>query len=130
MDTTLWQQPVVTQGAKEGSAILIPLTETSAEIVAQQTQNILAKQGYCLWKCQEIHNEIIMIVDKEMPPEAPSGYPVYTREELEKMDPLPISTVRLINHVKKTSGATVMNVFSRKQSERKKGVGGENGDLG
>ena len=94
--------PPMVDNQISGTSADVPLSDEQAEQVAEDTLQHLADVGFCLWECRYLNDSVIMIVDKEMPPEAPSGYPVYSREELEKMDPLPISTVRLINHVKKT----------------------------
>jgi hypothetical protein len=86
-------------------------SDNSPEIL-NDTLSFIAAHGYCLWRCQAMGGQVIIIVDRDVPAGAPTGYPVYNLEELGKIEPLPASTIKLINTAKRLAGAIVTSVFS------------------
>jgi hypothetical protein len=98
MDTASWEKEL---------AGLEALAQ--AEDVARRTSELLDKQGWCLWKCSALDNDIIMVCRDEADGGYPTGYPIYMEGELEKLSQGGISdkTLRLIHEAKKLAGARV-----------------------
>lgn len=107
----IWQQPAQ---APVPADPVEPLSLEEGELVADQTLELLSSQGYCLWKCRQLRGDVIMIVDQVIPLGAPAGYPVYTLAEVEKIDPLRISTLRLV-YIAKVRGKAIVTSVWRKQ---------------
>ncbi len=78
------------------------------------TLELLASQGWCLWQCSKLDNEIIAVVRDESVKDVPNGYPVYTKAELEEVARANTSpkTIRLIHEAKKRHQATVQSVIA------------------
>ena len=98
IDTALWEREL---------ARLEALAQ--AQEVARRTGEFLDSQGWCLWKCSTLGNEIIAIVRDKLVEGVPEGYPVYTEAELEELcwDDVSDGTLRLVHEAKKLAGAKV-----------------------
>ena len=85
------------------------ITELQAQEVAARTQDLLEKRGWCLWGCEVLGGEVIVIA-RDDKVEVPEGYVVYTDDELKRLfsKPMTAGTVRLIHEAKKR-GARVLN---------------------
>jgi len=79
------------------------------EEVARATTEALDTRGWCLWKCSALHDDVIVIMDPCSARGAPTGYPVYTTEELRLLGQLDSKTISLVHEAKKT-GATIVSV--------------------
>jgi hypothetical protein len=111
-----WLQPAPVLEVKTNIPVP-PEKETHSGDTVDQTKSLLFTQGYCFWRCAALRDETIMVVDQarfdRLPSGAPEGYPLYTLGELEKIEPLPVGTIRLINAAKKAGGAVVISVTKR-----------------
>ena len=113
-----WELPVppdekLVQGniwEQEQMPVVEFVQEQTASGIANFTQADWDRQGYCLWKCATLRDQVIIVVDRDIPDGAPAGYPVYSLDELSKIETLPTSTLRLINTAKKVGGAVVTKV--------------------
>ena len=78
------------------------------------TEELLATQGWCLWKCDVLDGDIIALVRDESVKDVPEGYVVYTKAEMEEIGRfiVPQSTIRLVHEAKKRTSATVISVES------------------
>ena len=87
------------------------LTITPQETVLL-TRLSLADQGWCLWKCSVLNDDVIVLVRSEKITGFPQGYPVYTLDEIEKLfdHDIKISTLRLIHQAKKLTNAVLKGV--------------------
>jgi len=84
---------------------------TQAREVARRTRELLFTQGWCLWKCSTLNDEIIAVVRDENVTGVPIDYPVYTEAELEELCQGDISeaTLRLVHEAKKLAGAKIVS---------------------
>jgi len=91
-----------------------------AEEVARHSRQLLATQGWCLWKCGALGDEVIAVVVDENVAGVPRGCPTYTELELAELTRGNIagSTLRLIHEAKKLAGAVVMGVEDAKPVPR------------
>ena len=117
-----WEQPVAEEEkTKQLSFEKTPLDD--AEQVANETLQAIDFQGFCLWRCTLLRGEIMMLVRNDLSENIETRYPLYTLEELEMMDELPASTIRLIYHIKKKSGdAVIISVEQSKYVKSRSGV--------
>jgi len=78
------------------------------------TFELLAAQGWCLWQCSALDDEIIALVRDASVKGVPEGYVVYTKAEMEEIGrfKVPQSTIRLVHEAKKRTSATVTSVES------------------
>jgi hypothetical protein len=99
MDTASWEKEL---------AGLEALAQ--AEDVARRTSELLDKQGWCLWKCSALDDDIIMVCRDEADGGYPTGYPIYLEGELEVLCQGDIGdgTLRLVHEAKKLAGARVI----------------------
>ena len=81
-----------------------------AREVASRTEDLLATRGWCLWECEALNQDIIVVARDELIDGYPQGYPVYTRGELELLSNVGESTRLLVHEVKKITRAVVMDV--------------------
>jgi hypothetical protein len=100
-----------------------PLTREEAERVALETEALLEKQGWCLWKCATLKGSVILIV-RDALSAYPDGYPVYSEPELEMLsqDGMRESTLCLVHHAKKAGGAVVISVDSLETNTQSKEI--------
>lgn len=99
LDTAAWQQKLeVIKQAQE---------------VAKCTFKLLDTQGWCLWKCRALNNDVIVVVRDELVTDYPHGYPVYLEQELECLLEANDSTLRLVHAAKKQAGAVVIGLEER-----------------
>ena len=84
-------------------------TQQDPADVARATNRYLADRGWCLWKCSVLHGDVIVIMDPYSARGAPTGYPVYTTEELRLLGQLDPKAILLVHEAKKT-GATIASV--------------------
>ena len=80
------------------------------EEVARATTEALDARGWCLWKCSTFDGDVIVIMDPYSARGAPTGYPVYTTEELRLLGQLHSKTIRLVHEAKRIAGATIESV--------------------
>lgn len=83
-----------------------------AQEVAQRTRQLLDTQGWCLWHCEALGGEVIVVVNDDQVTGVPRGYPVYTDQELIHLfggqSLVGRSRLRLIHQAKKLAPATVI----------------------
>ena len=83
---------------------------TQAEEVAQRTEELLATRGWCLWQCEALGGEVVVVTIDGDVPGIPRGKVVYTEAELKKLfggeKPVNGPTLRLIHEAKK-QGAVI-----------------------
>lgn len=96
LDTSVWQEKL--------SSLI------QAQEVAAKTYELLEKKGWCLWRCRNLDDEVIVVVRDELVSGYPEGYAVYTDQELEYLSEASSSTLRLVHQAKKTGGALVIGV--------------------
>jgi hypothetical protein len=102
------------------------LSDAEAELVANETLKALDSRGYCLWRCTLLRGDFMMLVRDDLSENSYTGFPHYTLEEVEKLEEIQVSTLRLIHQIKKQSGgAIIISVEPKKQSN---GKGGANED--
>ena len=79
------------------------------------TMQLLTTQDWCLWQCSVLDGAVIAVVRDESVKDVPNGYPVYYKNELEKVGASSLSSksLRLIHEVKKHHQATVQSVIAR-----------------
>jgi hypothetical protein len=74
-----------------------------------QTEQLILDQGFCYWCCGLFGGDVIKIVLDDSIKSI--NYPVWTVDEIEKSEDLPISTLKLIQHLKKIkTGARIISV--------------------
>jgi len=105
-----WGQP--TKGRSShlvNEEVTSELDLSLAEEAARCTRELLNSQGWCLWKCNSLDGDIIVVVTDEMVTGYPEGYPVYTELEFEELyrDGVSQATLRLVHETKKMAGAKV-----------------------
>lgn len=81
------------------------------------TEELLATQGWCLWQCDALDDEVIALVRDESVKYIPEGYVVYTQAEMAEIGrfKVPQSTLRIIHEAKKRR-ATVLSIEPRKEA--------------
>ena len=114
---SLLEQPVSVE-EKVPDLPAVTLSEEEAEQVAKDTLQHLADVGFCLWRCRNLKNQLIIIARPDCEVENKAGYPVYTLEELEMLDGSDEQHLRFINHAKKL-GCTLISV-ERKENKVEK----------
>ena len=87
--------------------------------VETTTEELLATQGWCLWQCDALDDEIIALVRDASVKGVPEGYVVYTKAEMEEIGrfKVPQSTIRLVHEAKKRHAATLQSVIARSDSD-------------
>lgn len=78
-----------------------------AEVVAEETRRQLEGQGWCLWRCSTLGDDVIVVARDELVTAYPTGYPVYLVQELEELLGASADTVRRIYEVKKLTEAVI-----------------------
>jgi len=83
-----------------------------AQEVAHRTRELLASRGWCLWQCDALGGEVIVVAIDGDVPGIPRGKVVYTDAELKQLfgggKPVSPATLRLIHEAKKRAGALVV----------------------
>ena len=104
LDTTPWERELIELERQ--------LEEFNADY--RLTIQLLATQGWCLWQCSALDEEIIALVRDESVKYVPEGYVVYTKAEMAEIGrfKVPQSTIRLVHEAKKRTSATVTSVES------------------
>ena len=106
--TDFFEQPAPTEPIRKPIPV-VDLAAELAEATANQTAEIIEKQGHAFWKCQILRGEIIeVVIDRAYATQ--SRYPVYTLRELALENLLKDSTIRLIYLAKKLAGAQIISV--------------------
>jgi hypothetical protein len=82
--------------------------------VATRTRELLQTRGWCLWRCRNLGDEVIVVVKDESSRGYPDGYSVYTELELSYLAEANDSTLRLVHEAKKLGGAVVTGVEERR----------------
>jgi len=84
------------------------ITLVQAKAVARRTRELLATQGWYLWKSSALDSEVTAIVRDELV-KTPEGYPIYTEGELEELcrDDVSQATLKLVYEAKKLACAKV-----------------------
>ena len=96
LDSILWQQD-------------LHRLEQARE-VARRTRQFIAIRGWCLWQCQALNNEIIVVARNDKVNGIPKDYPVYTEAELNKLcaGKATPEAIRLVHQAKKLTGAKII----------------------
>jgi len=91
--------------------------QQSPEEVGVRTSELLGKKGWCLWQCEVLDGDVIVVVDEADSPgvratarNLPEGYEVYKLRELLLLLQVDDSTIRLVHEAKKLGGAVVLEV--------------------
>lgn len=108
-----WQERLIPKQVEldlldEGARV----AQAQAEEVARRTREFLATRGWCLWQCETLGGDTILIVgDFAEPEELPAEYPVYTLSEIDilfgKDKSASHNTLRLVQEAKKLAEAKV-----------------------
>jgi len=108
---------------KEPASIPSPIQQPDEP---DPTFELLATQGWCLWQCDALDDEIIALVRDESVKDVPEGYVVYTKAEMEEIGrfKVPQSTIRLVHEAKKRHAATVQSVIASPSAEGRGNLGG------
>lgn len=125
----LWGQPAkgrsnggLIASTEEGSAELDSLCVettglTQAQEVGRRTGEFLALRDWCLWKCEALDGDTILIADNFVE-DLPDGYPIYAISELEILfggdKPVSRNTLKLIHGAKKLARAKVTSKVTSK----------------
>ena len=96
LDSILWQQN-------------LHRLEQARE-VARRTRLFIAIRGYCLWQCQTLNNEIIVVARDDKVTGIPKDYPAYTEAELNELCAGKVTpeAIRLVHHARKLTGAKII----------------------
>jgi len=78
------------------------------------TEDLLEKQGWCLWQCAALDGETIALVRDESVKDVPAGYVIYTQAEMEEVGryKVPQATLRIIHEAKKRASAKLISIQS------------------
>lgn len=91
---------------------------TQAQEVGWRTWEFLITPGWCLWKCEALDGDTILIADN-FAEDLPDGYPIYSMSELEILfsgdKPVSCNTLRLVHEAKKLAGAKVTTKVTRNE---------------
>lgn len=82
----------------------------SPEEVGRRTSELLGERGWCLWRCDVLDGDIIVVVDEAIARDVPGGHPAYTVRELFLLLKLDEATIRLIHEAKRLGGAVILGV--------------------
>ncbi len=108
-----WQKSLIQRRDRVGVIDEIDAgAQAQAEEVAQRTEQLLATRGWCLWQCETLDGDTVLIVDDfTEPEELLAGYPVYTISEIDILfggdKPVSCNTLRLVHEAKKLARAKV-----------------------
>lgn len=113
MGKELWSRPAPTlpsQGAK-GAAVVesapaLGAAET-AEGAAMESHQQLVEWGWCVWRCEGLSGDIIVVAIDDTIKGYPGGYPVYTLQELEDILVLDDQLLQAAHRAKKELGARI-----------------------
>lgn len=114
MGLDLWEQPAPVKGPEVRELWEVPLNIEQAQEIADQTLQLVHERGWCAWACSLFGGEKIIIIESDEIGDYPDGHPVYTLDELRKLDGSKPSTLRLVNLAKKLGGAQVISVEEKK----------------
>ena len=84
-----------------------------ANEVASKTKELLEKQGWCLWQCDHLDGDIILIVNDESISDYPKGYPIYTYDEIEWLGSFADRTIRMVHSTKKAALCQILPGFEK-----------------
>ncbi|MBA7712085.1 hypothetical protein ES703_121055 [subsurface metagenome] len=84
-----------------------PSTAETAEGATAESSKLLEDQGWCLWRCRGLGDDIIVVIISELITSYPTGYPVYTLQELEDILPLDDQLLQAAHRAKKELGAQI-----------------------
>ncbi len=87
----------------------LELSDEDAIKVAAETNQQLARKGWCAWKCAQLGGDIIIVAADSSITGLPAGYPVYTVEELQVQAKMTIPMMRLAHEAKKSTGAQIIS---------------------
>ena len=111
LPASVWRVP----GADKPAAAAVkepPLEPQPIEEVIAETQQQLVDRGWCLWRCNVLDGEVIIVVRDELVTGYPAGFPVYTTQELIELaqEGVGVEAIRLVHEAKKSCGAKVQEV--------------------
>lgn len=88
----------------------IRLIETDMPItqVVEESQKQLDKKGWVMWRCTNFGDEHIIIVLDDMVTGYPKGYPVFTADEMEKVENMTSKQISAAIRVKKAMRAEII----------------------
>jgi hypothetical protein len=101
LDTFRWEKEIV------------KLELARAQEVARRTCELLDNRGWCLWRCKNLNDDIVVVCRDEDSRGYPNGYPVYIEYELDIVgrDDLNHDSLRLVHEAKKLTGARVTTEY-------------------
>lgn len=86
--------------------------EVRASETASRTRELLDKKGWCMWKCDNLNCDIVIIVRDEKVQDFPQGFPVYFEEELKNL-PDDAASLNFVHRIKKETMAQILPGFER-----------------
>lgn len=112
LPNSAWGVPVEEEPAAVVAVKEPPAEPQLAEEVAAGTHRLLEDPGWCLWRCNALANDVIVVVRDELVTGYPAGYPVYTDQELIELvrEGVGVEAIRLVHEAKKSLGAKVQEV--------------------
>ncbi len=73
----------------------------SFEEVGEATKKLLSDRGWVKWRCAALGGDIIVVVVSMKVEGYPVGLPLYTVDELEKLEDMDADGIRLVHEAKK-----------------------------
>lgn len=80
------------------------------EEVVMITNELLATCGWCLWRCKNLDNDIVVVSLDYTVKGFPSNYPVYTLAELDLIRTMNDGMLQYLHEAKKCGGAIIEEV--------------------
>jgi hypothetical protein len=94
----------------EKYSVPVEMTWEEAEKVVQETLAQIELKGWCLWRLRNLKGQEICLIRDYQIQDYPAGYPVFSLEEMKKLEDVPDKTFRLICHVKDSGDAIIESV--------------------
>jgi hypothetical protein len=91
---------------------LSPTALERARETDRRTRELLKARGWCLWQCDALDGEIIVVAADDSVTGMPPERPLYTLAELRQLcsrEPLDIAALRIVHEAKKLTRATVLS---------------------
>jgi hypothetical protein len=85
----------------------VAMTKRDAVETVSRTMELIKKDGFCLWACHQLGGAVICVVPNTAA-SVPSGYPVYTFDELRMLSEANQWTQRMVLEAKRLLPGTVV----------------------
>lgn len=79
------------------------------EVVAKVTYKLFSTRGWCLWKCDILNGDVIVVVRDELVEGVPAGYPVYYEQELSELLDADDAMIRMVHEAKKKAEVNIVS---------------------